>query len=260
MPHDAQANSPLAPIVHVADLCYTVDDKQILRNISFDVMPNEIFGVMGGSGSGKSTLLRCLMALIPATSGHIEIAGDEITGKTEDELNLIRTHMGMCFQYAALFDSMTVAENIAFGLQRHKLARSDEIIQLVEEYLGIVGLAGIGDYYPSDLSGGMRKRVGIARALILRPHVILYDEPTSGLDPLMSAQINNLIVQLRDQFGTTSIVVTHEVDELFGIADRVLMIADSRVVACDTPAAILAVEDPVVHDFVQAGICHMHAT
>lgn len=242
-------------IVRVRDLEYAVDGRVILHDITFEVREGEIFGIMGMSGSGKSTTLRCLMGLIEATAGTIEIDGEFLTGRSEDELNPIRMKMGMCFQMAALFDSMTVYENVAFGLKRHTQLTGDEIDGRVAESLSIVGLTGFEDYMPSDLSGGMRKRVGIARAMIMHPRILLYDEPTSGLDPITAGQINGLILRLRQEFGTTSIVVTHEVDRLFAISDRVMMIDEHTVTACGTPEELCRSDNDRVRAFV-AGDMH----
>jgi|LSQX01.2.fsa_nt_gb phospholipid/cholesterol/gamma-HCH transport system ATP-binding protein len=240
----------LPPIVRVSDLTYEIDGRVILADVSFEVFPGELFGVMGMSGSGKSTLLRCLMGLISATSGEIEIDGKSIIGKTEDELNSIRRKMSMCFQQAALFDSMSVAENVAFGLMRHARLNRDEISSRVHGLLDAVELADYADYMPADLSGGMKKRVGIARALALHPSIVLYDEPTSGLDPLTAGQINRLILQLGKQYGTTSIVVTHEVTRLFAIADRVMMIDDQTIAAMGTPEQLLLSEQEQLQQFI----------
>jgi len=156
----------------------------------------------------------------------------------------------MCFQYAALFDSMTVAENLAFGLRRRNKLPEEEIRRRIAEHLEIVGMQGTEEMMPSELSGGMKKRVGIARALILNPDIMLYDEPTAGLDPIMASVIDNLIMRLRDEFGMTSVVVTHEVDELLSISDRVMMLYQGQIIACDTPAALQQSENPYVQQFV----------
>lgn len=238
------------PIIQVRNLCYEVSGHQILRDVTFEVKRGEIFGVMGMSGSGKSTLLKMLMGLLPLRAGEIIIDGLPLAGLSEEELMAPRAKMGMCFQYAALFDSMTAAQNVAFGLRRRMKLPEAEVQEKVKEHLSEVGLYGVGDMMPSELSGGMRKRVGIARELILRPSILLYDEPSSGLDPIMSAVIDELIVELREKLGMTSVVVTHEVEELFGISDRVMMLHDSTVIACDTPAALRATANPVVQQFV----------
>lgn len=231
-------------------MCYEVGGQQVLRNLSFEVRRGEVFGVMGMSGSGKSTMLKALMGLVPICGGDVVIDGQSLVGLNEEELMAPRAKMGMCFQYAALFDSLTVAENVAFGLRRRRGMSEQEITTMVRDHLAEVGLHGVEQRMPAELSGGMRKRVGIARALILRPSILLYDEPSAGLDPIMSAVIDELIVGLRDKFGMTSVVVTHEVDELFSICDRVMMLHDGRAVACDTPAALRATDNPVVRQFV----------
>jgi phospholipid/cholesterol/gamma-HCH transport system ATP-binding protein len=243
------------PIISVRDLCYSVAGQLILDHLTFDVYPGEVFGVMGMSGSGKSTLLKNLMGLVRPCGGDIIVDGRSIVGLSEAELMEPRRKMGMCFQYAALFDSMTVADNVAFGLRRRTNLSEEQIAAQVTELLGEVGLHGAETKMPAELSGGMRKRVGIARALALRPQILLYDEPSAGLDPIMSAVIDHLIVELRDRLGVTSLVVTHEVDELFEISDRVMMIHDRRAVACDTPQALRTCENPVVCQFVR-GLAH----
>ena len=237
-------------IIQVTDLCYEVGGQRILRDLSFEVRRGEVFGVMGMSGSGKSTMLKTLMGLLPLCGGDVVIDGQSLIGLSEEELMAPRAKMGMCFQYAALFDSLTVAENVAFGLRRRRGMSEEEIMTMVRDHLAEVGLHGVEDRMPAELSGGMRKRVGIARALILRPSILLYDEPSAGLDPIMSAVIDELIVDLRDKFGMTSVVVTHEVDELFSICDRVMMLHDGTGAACDAPAALRVTDNPVVRQFV----------
>ncbi len=247
-----------APLIEVEGLHYAVNGHEILRDVSFTVHRGETFGVMGMSGSGKSTLLKNLMGLVRPTAGEIRIEGHSIIGLSEAELMRVRARMGMCFQYAALFDSLSVYENVAFGLrrrQRRERIREDYIREQVLIHLREVGLEGTEGKMPSELSGGMRKRVGIARELIMRPDILLYDEPSAGLDPIMSAVIDELIEGLQERFCMTSLVVTHFVDELFAISDRVMMLHDHRVVACDTPQALRATDNPVVQQFVQ-GLPH----
>lgn len=239
------------PIIQVRNLCYEVSGHRILRDVSFDVYEGEIFGVMGMSGSGKSTLLKILMGLIPACGGDVIIGGRSILGYSEHELMKLRTDMGMCFQYSALFDSMTVADNVAFGLRRRARLSKEEIGTRVTQHLAEVGLHDVESNMPAELSGGMRKRVSIARELILRPKILLYDEPSAGLDPIMSAVIDDVITDLRDRFGITSMVVTHEVEELFAIADRVMMIHGGVVAACDVPEALRETPNDVVEQFVR---------
>ncbi|MFO7946775.1 MAG: ATP-binding cassette domain-containing protein [Armatimonadota bacterium] len=238
--------------IRVEHLRFEIEGRTILNDVSFAVNAGEIFGIMGMSGSGKSTILKCLMGLIPVTSGQICICGQPIVGKTEDELNEVRKDMGMAFQYSALFDSMTAAENVAFGLRHQQKIRDEKQIQRrVDEYLEVVDMGAYGDYMPSDLSGGMRKRIGIARALVVEPQVMLYDEPTSGLDPVTAGHINELIVRLRDRFQTTSVVVTHEVRRLFRVADRVTMLGNNTVLATGTPEELRQSDVEHVRQFVE---------
>jgi phospholipid/cholesterol/gamma-HCH transport system ATP-binding protein len=211
---------------------------------------------MGVSGSGKSTLTRCIAGLIQATGGEIWIDGDEITHLKESNLLRVRAKMGMVFQYAALFDSMNVFDNIAFGIQRgprraenRHLTRS-AMIRMVAERLRAVGLPGIEKQYPSELSGGMRRRVGLARALATNPEIVLYDEPTSGLDPVTAAAIDQLILTTRDEQKVTSVVVSHDMGSIFRIADHVLMIYEGQAQIYGTPQDILDSKDPVVRQFI----------
>lgn len=238
------------PIISVRHLCYTIGGQQILRNLSFDVYPGETFGVMGMSGTGKSTLLKTLMGLLPLCGGDIIIEGRSIVGLSELELMQTRERMAMCFQYAALFDSMTVGENVAFGLRRRRKLPEAEVQELVRHHLDDVGLEGQENKMPAELSGGMRKRVGIARALALQPQVLLYDEPSAGLDPIMSAVIDHLISEVGSRYGVTSIVVTHDVTELFRIADRIMMLHEGAAVACDTPEKLRLTDNALVQQFV----------
>ena len=244
-------NEAREQVVRLRGVHYEVDHTPILTDATCHVSRGEIFGVMGMSGVGKSTLLRLLMGLIKPTSGQIEILGQSITGLSEHQLNQVRTKMGICFQGAALFDSMSVAENVAFGLQRsrHSLPEQ-EIRQRVSEHLDTVGMEDFGVRMPSHLSGGMRKRVGIARALVMEPEIMRYVEPTAGLDPIMSGVILQLISKLRSDFGMTSVVVTHEVERLFSIADRVIMLHQGRIVAEDTPDRLRCCSVPEVRQFV----------
>jgi phospholipid/cholesterol/gamma-HCH transport system ATP-binding protein len=243
--------NPSDTIIDVKNLVYRIRGRAILDGITFSVCPGCIFGVMGMSGTGKSTLLKCLMGLLCADSGEIHVGGDPITGVPERDLAPVRSKMGMCFQYAALFDSMTVVENVAFGLHRHTHLGPDEIARRVSDALARVGLHDIGDLMPAQLSGGMRKRVGIARALVTEPLIMLYDEPSAGLDPITAAVLDDLILSLARERGMTSVIVTHEVDELFSLCDTVMMIHEGRVVEIDTPEALKQSTDPLVRQFVE---------
>ncbi len=252
-----------APIIRVCNLVYYAGEpglldgsnsRPILNGVSFQVYRGEVFGIMGMSGAGKTSILRLLMGLVPPHSGDIEVLGRSIVGMSEQQLNEVRVQMGMCFQHAALLDSLTVAENVAFPLRRCTKLSNEEIKRKVAEYLEVVGMAGHEEKMPAELSGGMKKRVGIARALSTNPQVMLYDEPSAGLDPIMTSVIDGLIVRLRQEFQMTSVVVTHEVDELFSIADRVMMLHEGRVIACDTPAALRESENAYVQQFVHGQV------
>jgi len=246
----AQTNSKKEVAVSVRDLCYDIGGKTILCDINFDVMTGELFGIMGMSGSGKTTLLRLMMALIKPTSGAIIIHGEDIVGMNEDDLNRVRSHMGMCFQYAALFDSLTVRENVAFALRNSRDVSHDDLHEKVIELLDVVDMEGTEEQMPASLSGGMKKRVGIARALMNHPDLMLYDEPTSGLDPVVAKVITGLIKQVRDEFHSTAIVVSHDVRSMFSVADRVLMLHGQKVVLIGTPAEMQASDLPTIRQFV----------
>ncbi len=241
------------PILEVRGLTCTMGGKLVLDDITFCVSRGEIFGVMGVSGAGKSTLLRNIMGLVRPDAGEIRVGGTNVVGLGEKQLNEVRARLGMCFQYAALFDSMTVYENVAFGLRRLGLPE-DEIAERVERNLDVVGLSDTGGLMPSDLSGGMKKRVGIARALATEPELVLYDEPTSGLDPVLAATIDALIVKLRDQFGVASVVVTHDVGHLLGYADRAMMLYEGKALACGTPEELSHSGSPVLQQFITGAV------
>jgi phospholipid/cholesterol/gamma-HCH transport system ATP-binding protein len=220
----------------------------ILEGVDLEAPAGAITAVIGVSGSGKTTLLKCLAGLVRPTSGEIRIGEREIGGLAEEALNRERRRIGMVFQYAALFDSMNVFDNVSFGPRQHRRPRAADLRELVRERLASVGLE---DLMPAELSGGMRKRVGLARALAMDPEVLLYDEPTSGLDPIVAGMINRLIVQVRDRFGVTSVMVSHDIASTFGIADRVAMLDAGRIVAFGTPEEIQASEDPAVRQFLE---------
>ena len=226
-------------------------DRAVLSGIDLDVTPGEVVTVMGLSGSGKTSLLRCMAGLQRPTAGEIHIGDVEITGLTEPELNRQRRQMGMVFQYAALFDSLTVYENVVFALKYHERRSEGELRALAGERLAAVGLEGTEDQYPAQLSGGMRKRVGLARALATDPQVVFYDEPTSGLDPVVARVIDDLIVSVRDRLGVTSVIVSHDVHNVLRISDRVALLHEGRIVTYAPPADLQASGDPVVRQFIE---------
>ncbi|USO00382.1 MAG: ATP-binding cassette domain-containing protein [Phycisphaeraceae bacterium] len=210
--------------------------QTVLRGFDLDVMPGETMVIMGGSGSGKSTSLRMMIGSIPPTEGSIELLGRDICRMDEDELNETRKQFGILFQSGALFNSMTVGENVALPLHEHTDLDPEIIDIQVKIKLELVGLREHADKYPAQISGGMKKRAGLARALALDPKILFYDEPSAGLDPVTSAQIDQLIIALSKQLGVTSVVVTHEMDSAFTIADRMAMIDHGRILKVESRA------------------------
>ncbi len=240
----------LAPPIQLEDLSYTVDGAVILDDVDLTVAPREIVAVMGRSGTGKTTILRLIMRLIKPTAGRIRINGEDITDLREHDLARIRADMGMVFQGAALFDSLTVAENVGFALVEHRLLPADEIPGRVRDLLDMVDMARTEHLLPAQLSGGMRKRVGIARALAQRPAIVLYDEPTAGLDPISAAAIDDLIVRLREQVDVTSMIVSHDVRSLRRVADRAAVLHQGRFLAVDAIERLEHSRDPAVRQFL----------
>lgn len=245
----ARADDPAG--IEVCDLSFRRGEKDVLRDIDLRVRPGEILCIMGMSGCGKTTTLQCIAGLIRPTSGEIWIGDAQIVGMSEDELNRVRERMGVVFQYAALFDSLTVYDNVAFGLHYRKKLPEREVRQIVAEKLALVGLPGTEKLYPSQLSGGMAKRVGLARAIAMTPEILLYDEPTSGLDPVVASVVDELIMEMRDKLGVTSIVVSHNLPSIFRISDRVAMLHEGRVLASGTSEEVRASPDSIVQQFIQ---------
>ena len=225
-------------------------DKQVLKNISFRVENGETLALIGGSGSGKSTLLRMMIGLDRPTAGEIWIDGTEITQLSEDELDDVRLSMGMVFQYSALFDSMTVGDNVAFGLREHTDYDEEKIREIVREKLLLVGLPDSEDMLPGELSGGMKKRVSLARALAFGPSIIFYDEPDSGLDPVMTRKIDDLIVETQKKLGVTSIVVTHDMESACLVANRIAMLYQGEIIAIEKPEDFRRMKDPRIREFL----------
>jgi len=239
-------------VVQVRDLRKRFDANEVLRGISFDVARGETVVIMGGSGSGKTVLLRHVAGLIRPTSGTIRVFGRHIEALGEEELLPIRRRMGYVFQGAALFDSLSVHENVAYPLREHSSLREAEIHERVVRFLGLVGLTPeILDLLPAELSGGMRKRVGIARALIGEPAMLLFDEPSAGLDPTNAKMVGELIVKLRAGGACdTAIVVTHDLELARTVADRVAILIDGRFAALGPLDAVLGSTDPAVQAFL----------
>lgn len=242
-------------MIEVRNVSYSVKSDggtphEILRDVSFDVPAHSITCVMGTSGTGKTTLLRLIGGLIKPDIGAILIDGRDIVPMNEKQLDEVRRDMGFVFQYGALFDSLTAAENVGFGLEQMRRPRR-EIEESVAARLHEVGLPDIADQLPSELSGGMRKRVAMARALATSPRVVLYDEPTSGLDPVMARVIDDLIVRLRDSAGTTNVVVSHHIESILRIADDVIMLHEGEIAARGTPAELVSSKSEVVRQFLE---------
>ena len=237
-------------MIKLINVCKEFNGRQVLNNINLEVQPGETMAIIGGSGSGKSTLLKLMIGLIHPTSGKILIDGQDIAAMNDDELDEVRLKMGMVFQYSALSDSMSVGENVAFGL-RERMDYSEERIQaIVKEKLELVGLPGREDFMPGELSGGMKKRVSLARAIAVNPAIIFYDEPSSGLDPIMSGKIDELIIETQHKLKVTSLVVTHDMVSACTISDRIAMIYEGEMIAVDTPEAIMNSTDPRIKKFV----------
>ena len=236
-------------MIRLANVCKVYDGKYALRDINLNIKKGETVAVIGGSGSGKSTLLKLLVGLIRPDSGEIYIGGQETTKLTEKELDKVRLNMGMVFQYSALFDSMTVGENVAFGLREHKHLPEAEIQRIIREKLDLVGLPGVENKLPGELSGGMKKRVGLARAIAIEPEIIFYDEPSSGLDPITTTKIDELIVDMQHKLGVTSVVVTHVMASACRIADRIAMVYEGELIAVDTVKKFQELQDERVQAF-----------
>ncbi|MGC9081413.1 ABC transporter ATP-binding protein [Sulfurihydrogenibium sp.] len=236
--------------IKVENLVKVFGKREVLKNINFEVKEKEVFVIMGGSGSGKSTVIKHIIGLLKPTSGKIYINGTDITTLKDFELIEFRKKIGYLFQEGALFDSLKVWENVGFYYLENTKMSEKEIRKIATEKLALVGLKDVEDLYPSQLSGGMRKRVSLARAISYNPEIILYDEPSSGLDPVTSAMIDKLILKLRDEIGVTSIVVTHDLESAFNIADRIAMIHKGVIYAIGTPEEIKNNPDPVVQQFI----------
>ncbi len=211
-------------LIKVRDLQINYGEAVILKEISFDVFEGEIFVILGGSGCGKSTLMKSVIGLIEPRSGEILIDGDKVSVSDEKNLQNVLKKVGVLYQSAALFGSMTVAENVALPIQEYTSLDKNSVDTLVEMKLGLVNLEGYGNHFPSELSGGMKKRAGLARAMALNPKILFFDEPSAGLDPVSSAELDHLILHLNRDMGTTMVIVTHELQSIFTIAKRVIML------------------------------------
>ena len=239
--------------IKVRGLRKSFNGQEVLKGLDFDVQPGEIFVIMGPSGSGKTVLLKHLIGLENPDAGEIFIEGQPIDSPEV----MSKYRMAMVFQSGALLNSLTVGENVGLYLAEHRLKSSDQIAQIVSEKLEVVGLKGTEEKMPSELSGGMKKRVAIARALVIEPQLILYDEPTSELDPLSAVVIGEEILNLKERIHVTSLVVSHDRDLAFGIADRIAVINEGRILTIGTPDEVKRKPDPLVQKFLQANLKHL---
>lgn len=237
-------------MIEVRQLRKQFGPQPILDGVNLRIETGESVVILGRSGGGKSVLLKHLIGLLKPDAGEVLIDGENIVPMDERALLRVRRKFGMLFQSAALFDSMTVAENVAFAFRNHRALTAGEIARKVAETLEMVDLPGTEDKKPSELSGGMRKRVGLARAIIYQPRIVLYDEPTTGLDPIVSDSIDQLIIRVRDRLNVTSVVVTHDLRSARRVGQRILMLHDRRIHASGTAEEIFASQDPVVRRFI----------
>lgn len=240
-------------LFEIRDLKVVFGEETILRDISFDIRKGEVVTIMGESGCGKSVLVKTLVGLVKPNEGSIRFGGDPVHDLEERGWTDVRQRIGMLFQEGALFDSMTVYDNIAYALHERGETPESEIAALVSESLLSVSLPGIEHMYPRDLSGGMQKRVALARAVVMRPEVVIYDEPTEGLDPINVTRVNRLMLRLRDRLGITSIIVTHNMQSAFRISDRLILIGEGQVLYEGTPAGFEEVAgDPRLGPFLES--------
>ena len=237
-------------MIEVRDLSKSFGKHKVLDKVSFRIEKGESVVIIGRSGGGKSVLLKHLVGLLTPDSGSVLVAGENIEEMNERQLLRVRRRFGMLFQGAALFDSLTVAENVGFAFRRDRTLPPEEVARRVAQVLEMVELPGTEDKKPSELSGGMRKRVGLARAIIYEPEIVLYDEPTTGLDPIVSDSIDKLILRVRDRFKSTTVVVTHDMRSARRLGQRIMMLHESKIYATGDPETIFASKDPIVRQFI----------
>lgn len=241
-------------VVSVKDIHKTFGDRKVLEDITFDIYRGETFVIMGGSGSGKSTLLRIMTGGIQADTGLVYFKNQEMNSLDNAGKEAIKRRFGMSFQSAALLDSLTVEQNVSLPLQEHTNLTPKVISIIAKMKLNLVGLQGFEHYFPNELSGGMRKRAGLARAIAMDPEIIFYDEPTAGLDPVMCAVIDRLILDLTKKLNLTSVVVTHNMESVFRIADRVAMLYQGKLLEVGTKNQIKHSQNPIVQQFIKGEI------
>ena len=243
-------NALAKPVIEVENLVVRYGKREILHNINLSVNAGEIMVIMGGSGSGKSTLLRHLLGLNPPTSGSIRLLGQDITRLTARQMVDLRKNIGVSFQGGALFNSMTVGENVELPLTEHTDLDPNTIRIIGRMKLEVVNLAGFGSLMPSELSGGMIKRAALARAIVMDPKLLFFDEPSAGLDPVVSAELDELILRLRDAMNMSMVVVTHELESAFKIADRITVLDQGNILMCDTVAAVRSADNERIQNLL----------
>jgi len=248
------ALSTAAPMISVIGLYKSFGEKKVLNGITLEVMRGESLALVGGSGAGKSVFIKHLIGLLQPDEGHVVVDGVDLTLASPEAVLVLRKHFGMSFQEGALFDSMTVFDNIAFPIRRHTTKNTEEVVTRVRQCLEMVRLPGIENTMPAELSGGMRRRVGFARAIALEPEILLFDEPTTGLDPINTAAIGQVINQLRENLDVTVVTITHDMSLANRIADRIAMIRRGRILAVDAPEAFARSEDWFVRAFLDGKV------
>ena len=248
--HGRERTPQPAPLISLRGVSKSFGPKRVLEGLDLEVERGETMVVIGGSGTGKSVLLKHIIGLLRPDAGEVVVDGVPVSRLKGWELKEFRKEFGMLFQGSALFDSLRVLDNVAFGLREHRRLKEAEIRERVREKLALVGLHGVEHLWPSELSGGMKKRVALARALAMEPKILLYDEPTTGLDPIRADSINDLIVELRDRLKVTGVAITHDMTSAYKIADRIAMLYKGRIIAVGTPQEMRDSADPVVHQFI----------
>lgn len=238
-------------MIKINELKKSFNNKKVLDGINLDIEQGKITVIIGRSGEGKSVLIKHIIGLLKPDEGNIMLDGEELTAMDEKELNNIRKRFGMLFQGAALFDSMTVAENVGFPLREHTYMQEDEIMDIVKDKLKRVGLVGVEDMMPADLSGGMKKRVGLARAIAMDPEIVIFDEPTTGLDPIMADSIAELMLATQRDLKTTYIAITHDIALTYKIADKIAMLHEGRIIETGTVDEIKASTNPIIRQFIE---------
>ncbi len=238
-------------MIELTDIHKSFEGHHVLRGVNLAVEKGQSLVVIGGSGSGKSVLLKHIIGLLQPDKGTVAINGKDLSQLSQERLNELRKRFGMLFQSSALFDSMTVWENVGFGLKRHTSLSAEQIREIAVQKLRMVRLVGIEDEMPSELSGGMRKRVGLARAIAMEPEVLLYDEPTTGLDPITADTINDLIVKMREELDVTSVTITHNMKCAYKIADRIAMLYNGVIIDQGSPDEIKNTSNPYVRQFIE---------